>query len=123
MDQLTEQSIFDTVYRHLLTQRKKSQVGVGTGLHTCVYRSPSGLKCAIGCLFTDEEYKPDMEANTNFGGDVDALIEHNMLPERLIPFSYFLLELQDIHDKVDVCNWAARLADLASDHNLTIPSM
>lgn len=50
------QEIYDKVKVHLLAQGRPAMFQ-----GSCVYRSPSGLKCAVGCLITDEAYDEDLE--------------------------------------------------------------
>ena len=61
-----KQYIFDRVATHLMTQSRKSVDPTSDKL--CKYRGPDGCMCAIGCLMTDEEYKPAFEgcAATHF---------------------------------------------------------
>jgi len=54
---MTEQEVFDTVVVHLRSMKKQSLDANGA----CVYRSPSGAKCAIGSIIPDELYSPSME--------------------------------------------------------------
>lgn len=53
LPQATEQEVFDQVARHLLTQGAFARIG---SAGRCVFRTSSGLKCAAGCLISDEEY-------------------------------------------------------------------
>lgn len=92
----TRQSIFDTVAKHLLTQKCKSQIPNGS---MCSYRGDKGRMCAVGALIPDEIYKPEFESN-----GVHRLIDkhsHNM-PEDFAKFlsqnENLLEELQSIHD-------------------------
>lgn len=63
------QTIFDRVTHHLLTQKRQAKedgetpIGVAP---TCKYRTSDGLKCAIGCLVTDQYYSPEMEGISLF---------------------------------------------------------
>ena len=50
------QEIYDKVKAHLLAQGRPAMFQ-----GSCVYRSPNGLKCAVGCLITDEAYDEDLE--------------------------------------------------------------
>lgn len=71
----------------LLKQGKKSVDRNGM----CKYRGPDGLKCAVGHMLSDEEYKPEME---NVG--VKSLVTLYKLD-----FSYditLLRALQSAHD-------------------------
>ena len=60
LGQATAQEVFDQVSSHLLTQMKKSINPKNPSL--CVYHADSGLKCAAGCLISDDEYTPRMAA-------------------------------------------------------------
>jgi hypothetical protein len=54
---MSKQEIFDTVVTHLRKQNTQSGKG-----GNCFYRLGE-LKCAVGCLISDEDYSPDMEMN------------------------------------------------------------
>lgn len=54
---MTRQEIFDKALAHLRVQGCQA-IEANT---TCLYRTSSGLKCAIGALIPDEVYTPDME--------------------------------------------------------------
>lgn len=53
---LTLREIFDKVKSHLLAQGGRAMDGT-----SCVYRSSTGRKCAVGCLIADEAYDPRIE--------------------------------------------------------------
>lgn len=63
------QHVFNTVVKHLATQGRQSAIdGADTNKNTCAYRmdyqTEDGdvvLKCAVGCLIPDNEYRPKME--------------------------------------------------------------
>ena len=116
---MTKQEIFNIVAAHLM---KQGCISVSS-LNYCVYRNPEGLRCAVGCLITDDEYDPAMD-DRGIAGEtgVRYLIEKGLLPERLIPHADFLVELQCIHDTVPVACWKAELLEAARDHGLEIPS-
>lgn len=112
------QKIFNTVAKHLLTQRKKSYgamppevSGIGRG---CLYRGPNGLKCAAGVLIPDKYYKRSMEGSNIRGVPYfRARYEGNLA----------LLEtLQDIHDCDRASGWKRRLTEVA-DHEGLSPSV
>lgn len=110
---LTAQQIFDTVATHLLQQGRKAVIRNSEKSESCRYRTPEGLKCAVGCLIEDEEYQPEME-----GRGVHTLAGLGLLPSRLSPFVDLLKALQRIHDyrtnapsfKASVVNQMKRLA-------------
>lgn len=110
---MSPQEIFDQVATHLLTQNQRS---IDLTTHRCRYRF-NGLKCAVGCLITDEEYCAEMEnrpANsviTKFG--LHRLSDHVDL----------LSELQSLHDTGKIENWIFRLQRIAIDHKLSINSL
>ena len=88
---MNRQEIFDKIYLHLIEQGRKSIDSDGQ----CMYRSPDGDKCAIGCLIPDELYTPELEGNgANMPIIVDVLrkIYPDMTDEDLV----FLLDLQGL---------------------------
>jgi len=88
------QDVFNRVINHLVSQGQKS-VSVD-GL--CLYRSPSGASCAVGCLISEDDYSPSME-----GADVGFVVREYKSLQWLRKFEDLLDDLQDLHD-VD-CNW------------------
>ncbi len=86
---MTKQEIFDTVALHLIKQGKKSVNDIGR----CLYRSPEGLKCAIGCLIPDEVYQRSME-----GHGVSRLLGNYDSLKFLWPFDAILNDIQRVHD-------------------------
>ena len=98
------------VSKHLLTQMKKSINPRNPGI--CVYHSDSGLKCAAGCLISDEEYTSRM---SSLGWDLlcrtyDVDQKHGNL----------IYHLQSIHDGSEPIEWAAELAELAARFTLKL---
>lgn len=108
---MTEQEVFDKVKKHLLKQNSKAMDG-----DNCVYRSPNGSQCAIGCMIPDDQYDETMELN-----NAAILIEE--WPD--LPFANinpnFLKDLQEIHDydDNDVVDWPILLQEFATDRCLT----
>jgi len=90
---MTPQEIFDTVVDHLLSQGKKSSVDV------CMYRTSTGLKCAVGILISDSDYDSDMEFSA-----VDSLYSSQPIgiqewAQQKYPHDLKLLtRLQRLHD-------------------------
>lgn len=97
----TAQEVYDQVKNHLLTQNKRSE-----GIDSCVYRNNYGLKCAAGCLISDEEYNKDME---------NRAWDDPMFPEY---HRQLIRGMQKIHDVADVRKWRYELKLLAISHNL-----
>ena len=107
---MTRQEIYNTVKNHLLTQKEKSY---NVNNKFCFYRHPTkNLKCAIGCLISDERYKPDYD---NWGDTVAVLTDVNIFDIDDFPF---LMDLQRIHDYYNVGDWENRLVYFASQYNL-----
>jgi len=111
---LTPQQIFDKVATHLLKQNAKSF----DPNYGCLYRSKDNLKCAVGCLFSDQDYRPVYE-----GLGIDYLIKYNLLPNNTLKKLFIcnkslLQELQVCHDSVPVCEWKTNLATIAKKFNL-----
>src|SRR5215510_14994918 len=103
--ELTEQAIFDQVATHLLRQNERA---VDSKSLDCMYRTPDGLKCAVGCLITDEEYRPDMEGKT-----ILLLCELGWLHQRFLDHINFLCDLQRVHDCYLPNQWREDLRDIA----------
>ncbi len=109
----TKQEIFDKVATHLLTQLEKS---IEDGAR-CMYRSPDGLKCAIGCLIPDNQYDCDMEGKSVYEPAISAVLSKAGYPvDRAIIYLYH--DLQRIHDVIPVENWRAALKSLAFYYDL-----
>ncbi len=103
------QVTFDTVVTGL---RKQNARSVSENKHRCMFRSPDGLKCAVGMLITDEKYNPDFdnssvqEANgfnfvVNLGHDEDLL--HKLMV---------------CHDHTAVNGWEGKFKDIAKQFGL-----
>jgi len=101
---MTIQELFSRVRAHLLSQGRKS---TSVGGDVCLYRGEGNLRCAIGCLIPDEMYSTDLE-----GKLADAEIILNLCglePDQAgLAFS-----LQSAHDHALVCQWPAKLAEVA----------
>ena len=130
------QDIFDFVAAHLMTQGVVSEDQNGQ----CVYRSPDGLKCAIGCLIPDDAYRGNLEGREGNHPIVLGALGFNM-PENYCRSGSFpigfsksdvdrinlLLALQQVHDDEGrrsqsdghVPNFKPALVELARDFNLS----
>lgn len=109
---MTEQELFDTVAKHLLTQNKKSGlVNVRGNVEECLYRGPDGLKCAIGVLIPDEKYTTDLE---NLKATDPVIIE----AANLQGVETLGDDLQHVHDMFHPKEWPQRLKALAKDYKL-----
>jgi hypothetical protein len=87
----TAQDIFDTVALHLITQGRRAIAGT-----YCRYRAPNGDRCAIGVLISDEVYNQKMEGQSVRGN-------RKYLPTSLQDHMALLVNLQDLHDDVNLC--------------------
>ena len=112
---MTAQEIFDQVVRHLLTQRRRA-TGSGDRNGLCSYRTPEGLRCAVGCLIPDDVYTPDMEDK-----GIDDLIEDWEELSWMREHEKLLSKLQYVHDNEDVDDWEKELAQVALDNELSMP--
>jgi hypothetical protein len=111
----TEQEIFDQVATHLLKQGLKSELG-----DTCAYRGYYGLKCAAGCLISDEEYEELFET-VKGKRDKNCMPWYDLVFEGIVPttaHSNLIGHLQDIHDNYPVEKWAEMLQKVAFFRNL-----
>ena len=109
---MTNQEIFNKVYKHLLSQRLRSEAIDG-----CRYRI-NGLQCAIGCLIPDKFYNPKMEGKSISG----ALKQFPGLRKLFNKENVDLLtSLQILHDNEPVSMWSYQLERVAEKYHLKIP--
>ena len=111
--QATSQEVFNQVAKHMLTQMQKSRSDTGG---PCLYRYGE-LKCAAGCLMSDEEYGPDMESfsDSGYGGSWRNLIAANVVPDA---HSGLVIRLQEVHDGSPPSLWAEDLSGVAGEFGL-----
>lgn len=110
---MTNQTAFNKVARHLLTQNARCV----NSSNACVYRGPKGLKCAIGALIPDDQYKRRFDTrqfNTDDLVDVGVPALQGLDPS-------LLRELQVVHDVHAVEFWPWYLIDVANKFNLRVP--
>lgn len=113
MPQLTAREVFDRVSNHMLTQNQRA-----SHASSCMYRTPNGLKCAVGCLIPDEDYSDRFEgityqlairaARPALAANLRAVVESQIGKGH----TDLLTNLQYIHDKYEPCNWPAKLQEL-----------
>jgi hypothetical protein len=106
----TKREVFEQVRDHLLSQNAKSVDQRGE----CKYRSPDGLKCAIGCLIPDDVYTPAIESETVTGL---STIEFSISDMDIMHTYYLLRGLQRIHDCFGVDEWEDRLMEFWEEVN------
>jgi hypothetical protein len=117
-DTITAQEIFDRVWQRFVVERAPRAVNVYGG---CMYRTPGGRMCAVGCLLTDEEAEAIARARGN-DSPVDTLRHRGLLPARLVPHVSLLRRLQATHDGPEFDgDRARRLRGVANLFDLTIP--
>lgn len=123
---MTKQELFDTVTKHLLTQKCKA---LGDDGSMCRYKTDTGLKCAAGCLIPDDKYDPrleqatvvahaddpGMEIGSQHGFDNYKFFKDLVQTEENLLFLY---ELQKIHDRHLSTEWVEKLQSLARWANL-----
>ena len=109
--------IFNKVSRHLIKQNERS---VDTR-YKCVYRSNGGLSCAVGCLMTDDIYRPSFEGDSVR----DSSIMEALTPivgvneDKRVLKLYLLRELQKVHDESRPTDWANDLAKIKHDFDIS----
>jgi len=108
LPQATAQQVFNQVASHLLTQNAKSvakNYDNDDRSSYCVYKSPSNLSCAAGCLIANDEYKEDWE---QVGWD--RLVKDCKVPNT---HQDLISNLQMVHDSRDVEEWSGELEHVA----------
>lgn len=108
------QDIADQITNHLLSQNKKCM----DEKDQCRYRY-IGLKCAAGCLISDEEYNEKFEEN-EWAAIVERLNMRNFNTQKK---DRLISEMQSIHDGYPVAMWRSKLIEVYKDHRLTVPEV
>lgn len=108
---MTNQEAFDKAAAHLLRQNEWSN---NNGDLPCMYRSPSGLKCAVGALIPDDNYGAYME-----GASVRMLRQDDAIPFLAYVDIELLASLQRVHDQNVPQHWPKLLREVASNHELS----
>jgi len=127
---MTLQKVFSTVRRHLLKQNAKSEGpidGCDPPATRCMYRSPTGLSCAVGCLIPDGLYRREMEGHGASSSITwDALVKAGVVPPMDLDGAMYssslalLLRLQSIHDQRPPAEWVYYLNKVAQEHALVV---
>jgi len=105
--------IFLAVSNHLLAQGRRS-IKEDAG---CAYRGGDDgeLRCAVGCLISDENYDHRLEGKGSDFPSVRQAVEES-IGEVLIEESEVLLsKLQALHDQHDTSVWPQRLAEMGKN--------
>lgn len=111
---MTPQEIFDRVVTHLRKQGKKAVIENEFGDISCLYRTPDGLKCAVGCLIEDDEYDPSFE-----GKPIGIVCEINaIISKKLCKHLCLVCSLQFTHDLCVIHDWESRFQFIANNYQL-----
>lgn len=106
LPEASAQGVFDQVKAHLLNQMEQSKIPT-----KCLYRGPEDMKCAAGCLMSDEEYESAFERN----GDWNALVAKGCVPAT---HKKLIKSLQIVHDFSNPVFWVDELKQVAEQYNL-----
>ena len=99
--------IFDRVKTHLLAQDERSRHSNGV----CAYHAFDGLKCAVGCLITEDAYREAFEGRAVADEPVRRALEASGINTDNNTIS-MLTNLQSIHDYEAPDEWEDLLARL-----------
>lgn len=110
---MTDQALFEMVYRHLMTQGVRSTVSHPRGLLIPAYYGDHGRQCPVGLFIPPEEYTPAFEQMSLWQliPRCSALQELN---------SALLSALQTCHDTLSPPRWNKRLQILAGEYKLQV---
>lgn len=109
---MNEQQLFDIAYAGLAKQGFIRSYDLIRG---CMYRSPDGLKCAIGQCIPDRLYTPSMDDNGTLQGILESIGYTGNYD--------FACELQEAHDSADdPDSMRINLMDFAHEYGLTTPN-
>jgi hypothetical protein len=118
----TLQQTFDHIALHLLTQNERSKSNDALGLEWCQYRSPHGLKCALGVCISDKNYRDSFEkGRSEYSSVIKAIKKSGWWPEGeshkevIVHFN----RLQDIHDRESPEMWRDSLLEYANIFGLS----
>lgn len=97
------QKAYETIRAHLIQQGKPAKQAF-TG--NCLYRTEDGLKCAVGCLISDDAYHAGLEDHTPVMENVMEALEKSGWTFTMHDFQC----LKDMQDKHDM--WIGSLKDV-----------
>lgn len=127
-----QQDLYDRVVTHLFQQGRQARMfdsdprffsAQDEMAPLCFYRL-DGMKCAVGCLITNDDYMDEMEGKSIV--ELAELYPNYPSIAALIPHQRFLKQLQVVHD--DDTLWSSpvlrdvynTLRELAKVHNLNV---
>lgn len=97
-----------------------------------MYRSPEGLKCAVGCLIPDDLYQKEMDKGGGGSTHIAFILrKYPELPDWMRRHQDLLGELQFVHDDDSSWNYRSGFSDyghntmkrLAARHDLKFVSL
>ncbi|MGI9141645.1 MAG: hypothetical protein ACR2IJ_00490 [Fluviibacter sp.] len=89
------QKAYEKIRSHLIEQGRPASDAM-TG--SCFYRHPDGLMCAVGCMITDDVYRPSLEDCTVDDVGVRLALVKSGWP--MTPEGFEMLhDMQSYHDK------------------------
>ncbi len=120
LDYTSEQEVFNYVAAHLLTQNQRAEMNHPDSGEVCAYRSGQ-LKCAVGCLISDEDYLPEMEGR-NVYHIIDD-VRYKKVFQKMSGISILIGSLQRIHDSYEPSQWRRELLSMAERRGLNSTSI
>ena len=117
---MTNQQLFTRVSRHLLRQKQRALLAPDS----CAYRTPTGLRCAIGCLIPKSRYRSEFEGfRVVSPSDSEVSTQAARAIQRAAGLQgdsqlCLAAELQDLHDEEEPAMWAKGLELIRSSWDL-----
>lgn len=107
----TPQQVFDYATARMLRQGEKSVESDGA----CIYNGPGGLRCAVGCLISDERYhqNPDYMESVAYNNFLESVGIDLLGCGSEDGTERVLEELQEVHDSNSPEAWADEFAACA----------
>lgn len=126
---MNAQEVFDTVACHLIKQGRPAVSPDNPS--ECMYRSPDGAMCAVGCLIPEDRYNARIE-----GISAVEVVEQGFVPHVRDVDPILFTDLQIAHDdymvdydvdednnptslRVQMENWKSEMKVIASRYNLS----
>ena len=111
---MNDQEAFDKMVRHMRLQGEKCTDETGN----CVYRGLDGMKCAVGAIIPDTEYRWEFD-NSIESSQIENIIDQ--IPSLRDVDLDILMEMQYIHDSLPNDRWEANFESIAKSHGLEMP--
>jgi hypothetical protein len=93
-----EQKAYEKIRAHLIEQGRPA---LDPMTRSCFYRAVDGLKCAVGCLISDDAYDETLEDATPLNASVQQALKASGWVFALGGYQ-FLRDLQESHDYWDI---------------------